>query len=384
LGSTAEERREYWDNLAAHGMRAYVQVGIALRARLKTDNQEDLNVLWQEGGEGGFGDYEKDDHFFGTWSTERRKQLFAVGIDQMFDSEGKLTPARTPPTQHRKGTIDYADETENQTTNGKFYTRSFPILEKVGSPGFYGDELHAIVNENVAATDINFNIRDYNAMGQGGGWLYLWPREEGKRPDEEAVRANLGKGFFTGEGLSTVLFPQQTTLKGTSAATADIEYEGEYQWATTFRACLEYQNATGNSKKTINRGRVRISDTGLSWIWPRSRATWIEMHNVDQGPPLLRNPDRLQGDEHPSDADPLLGGAGAGIRIHKGEWLDASEERLTDKLAFDTFVGHNNDHNNIVYAPAPIPIGNSFTDANDRLGGISISKDHVKIADRII
>ena len=144
------------------------------------------------------------------------------------------------------------------------------------------------------------------------------------------------------------------------------------------RAVLTYNNKSGNRG---SQGPYRISDTGLIWIWPRSKAAGVEMHEPEERVPDLTSD--IQGDPHSGTADPRMGTAGyGGIPTHKGEWLDAGNSNH-DRLAFDTFVGHNGDSNNIVYAPAPIPLGTGFTPDNPRMGGISISKDHVAINNEI-
>ncbi len=342
------ERRDFRD-LVLDRFAADVWVGMALRARLKADSLADLKKLWEDGGEGGFTGYETGDHFFGEWSQERRKQLFAIGIDNMFSAYGI-------PQQGRQYGTKKGREAAEQSAG--FFTRSFPITEMSSHPGHYGDEFyrhHGTFNN----TEINIKF----AGGSEAGWIWM-PDKRGRGIPSEEFAYNMARGFYTS---STNLFPTTITLVGTGN-TADIEFDVEYQWATTYRVRLLMSDIVSGGTAYC------ISDTGIIWVNPRNATTDI-IDDIDKG---LWGGGEDEKDKT-LDGSPQ-GGFGDDIEaaMKDGEWLTkdfntwpAPDIEAKDlKLYFDDLFSSGQTYpNSKLYADARPP----GEPVNPRLGGVSIS-----------
>jgi hypothetical protein len=352
------ERGEFRD-LVLDRFAADVWVGMALRARLKAkgDNDdaklENLKKLWEDGDEGGFTGYVTGDHFFGEWSPERRKQLFAIGIDNMRTVYGTTFNAKQRQGFHRRAA---------EQASG-FFTRSFPITELSSHPGHYGDEFyrhHGTFNN----TEINIKF----AGGSEAGWIWM-PDKRGRGIPSEEFAYNMARGFYTS---STNLFPTTITLVGTGT-TADIEFDVEYQWATTYRVRLLMSDIVSGGTAYC------ISDTGVIWVNPRNATTDI-IDDIDKG--LWVNT--------AAEKDKTLDGSpqgefGDGIEttMKDGEWLKKDVRTLMPdieakdlKLYFDDlFSSGQTPPNSKLYADAKSP----GEPVNPRLGGMSISSAGVSV-----
>ena len=381
VGGTKESHRasnDYWDLLTSHGLVATAQVGVAMRARLKargTDDAEklaNLQKLWTNGDEDGFGDYVKTDHFFGGWSTQRRAQLFAVGIDQMYTIHGESVPEVTNTGGITPGgQAGYSLLTAGQDSG--FHTRSFPILEKSKEhPGWYGDVVDLFKSGSVGGDNLHFNSPELMQHQRQNTWLHLWD-DEGFRATSDEFVVSLAKGFFEGDGSShSDLFPETLTLDGSTNVVFDVEY----QWITTYRAALTYTNTMGGEGQ---KGQFRISDTGLIYVWPSNNRTDLDMKlnlNKNDGLDLA---DGEQGKSNSFYGGHASQGPGVGIPIQRGSWLTEDHGIRSEKdMHFDDNQNESNKRS-IVYAPAPKPENESFDDENLRLGGISISEQGVRI-----
>ena len=324
-------------------------VGMALRARLKargSDNDEkiaNLRELWS-GSEGGFTDYETGDHFFGTWSKERRKQLFAIGIDNML-----YTANGDPVTSEEKA--DKFKQTDGQTSG--FFTRSFPVTEMPGLSGVYGDVFHRH-GSDFNNSDINYRFGDLKAESAGiiqHGWMWL-PDQKGFNVSTAEFEYLMGQGFYTVDRP----FAETLTLRH---ASNDLVFDIEYQWVITYRVRLLMDN---------NAGGVRpISDTGVIWVYPRTKHDHI-INDIEKDGALSKiNTKQLDGS--------LQGDEGTGIvtEMKDGFWLSHAEDSgyRNSKLYYnDLHDTGQNTVNSKLYAKAHSP---DIAVENPRLGGMSIS-----------
>ena len=323
-------------------------VGMALRARLKargstnTEKIANLRELWS-GNEGGFTDYVTGDHFFGTWSKERRRQMFAIGIDNMlYTAEGKkVTPEET---------ADKFKQTEGQTSG--FFTRSFPVTEMPGFSGVYGDVFHRHGGD-FNNSDINYRFGDLKAESAGiiqHGWVWL-PDQKGKDIPSSDFDYLMAKGFYTNERP----FAETLTLRH---ASNDLVFDIEYQWVITYRVRLKMDN---------NAGGVRpISDTGVIWVYPRDGNTDIIKDIEKDGRFSSINTKKLNGSPE--------GVLGSGIikAMEDNHWLSYAENNdyRELKLFYDDLHGTQSTPNSKLYAKAHSP---DIAVENPRLGGMSIS-----------
>ena len=354
-------RRDFRD-LVLDRFAADVWVGMALRARLKAKGSDDpadddyklknLKILWEDGGEGGFGNYETGDHFFGEWSQERRKHLFAIGVDNMFSAYG------IPTQGNWRRRHSYLREAIGQESG--FFTRSFPITEMSSHPGHYGDEFY---RHHGTFDNTEINIKFGSSRGDAG-WIWM-PDKRGRRIPSEEFAYNMARGFYTS---STNLFPTTLTLRHKSNSSLDIEFDVEYQWATTYRVRLLMSDIVSGGTAYC------ISDTGVIWVNPRNATTDI-IDDIDEG---------LFGSGAGEKDKPLDGRAQGGFgddieaTMKDGEWLtkdfntwpNPDIEAKDLKLYFDDLFSSGQPFpNSKLYADARPP----GEPVNPRLGGVSIS-----------
>ena len=233
----ALERAGQWDELLSD-LSIVSWVGMSLRARLKTDTVDKLNVLW-----GNLSDYVKTDHFFGGWSNTARQNLFAVGAE---------------PNFQRGSGISTGSDTYGQS--GPYYTKAFPITEIPGKPGVFGDIPYE-KNFFYGPEHIEFRKRD----GAGEDWLVMsdsnrWgliTSNSGSVGDDDS-RFWLAKGFF-GATLYDDPCPDTLTLTHTGGGD-NIQYDVEYQMRLALRVRMEHKHGD-------------LLDTGLMYIHPRSSTT---------------------------------------------------------------------------------------------------------------
>ena len=351
-------------------MKGEYWVGLVLRARLKARGSDDdaklanLKKLWEDGGEAGFTTYENNKHFFGGWSTERRNQMFAVGIDNFYTPGGFPVGVRA-----QRGVSAYLgasqeekkSETEGQSSG--FYTRSFPITELSANPGHYGDEFYRVHGE-FETSDIQYKVRAYYQRGKDPhGWLWLADRPPIKA---DQFRYNLALGFYTPLLAGATPLPETLTLTHISNTPADdVVFDIEYQWVTTFRVRVEVRHST------IQKW-LPVSDTGVVWVYARDDSS----HIID------RISDTSEPPQNPLNAGPA-GTLGSDIEtaMKDGYWIKGDD--LDTHLHFDALHGHVDmgvteklkQEISKLYADAKNP----DIDENPRLGGMSISKDGVYV-----
>ena len=336
-------------------------VGMALRARLKARGSDDsadddyklknLRKLWS-GDEGGFTDYETGDHFFGHWSADRRKQMFAIGIDNLlYKADGDPVPNWEPGSRF--------GETNGQASG--FFTRSFPVTELPEYAGVYGDEFHRH-HGTFDNSHINYRFGDSKAESSGivqYGWMWL-PDQKGFDIPSTEFNYLMAKGFYT----ASRPFAESITLRHNEQSSNDIVFDVEYQWVITYRVRLLMDNNAGGTRP--------ISDTGIIWVYPRTLTTDIIKDIANEGPnagfvlsPINHKQlgGSLQGDE----------GTGIVTAMEDGFWLSHAEDNdyRNLKLFYDDLNNSEQAHTNSkVYAKALSP---DIAVENPRIGGMSIS-----------
>ena len=369
-GPDAKKNRDQNWSLLRDRLSGDYWVGFVLRARLRARGSDDdaklanLKKLWEDGGEAGFTTYENNKHFFGGWSTERRNQMFAVGIDNFYTPGGFPVGVRA-----QRGVSAYLgasqeekkSETEGQSSG--FYTRSFPITELSANPGHYGDEFYRVHGE-FETSDIQYKVRAYYQRGKDPhGWLWLADRPPIKA---DQFRYNLARGFYTPLLAGATPLPETLTLTHTSNTPADdVVFDIEYQWVTTFRVRVEVRHST------IQKW-LPVSDTGVVWVYARDDSS----HIID------RISDTSEPPQNPLNAGPA-GTLGSDIEtaMKDGYWIKGDD--LDTHLHFDALHGHVDmgvteklkQEISKLYADAKNP----DIDENPRLGGMSISKDGVYV-----
>lgn len=351
-----DEAMEYFNSMKDR-LSVNVDVGVALRARLKATTKESLYELWMDGDENGFSTYHKgaqdyvdgewedssvyDHHFFDRWSKEQRRNLFAVGIDTYNNTASSSV---TRQGQLLKQTVTQASG---------FYTRSFPILELDDHPGYYGDHFY-IDSTQYGPADINIRI----GGNADEGWLWLGDKS-GTRISSDQWQLSLARGFY--DPTTNIGFPSQLTLVNAATNNVDHTYDILYQPVLTVRVRLLMTDP--DSKKTQ---RVPISDTGVMWVYPRDEETGT-INDVDGEGVTdvgVHNRIDLQGSPQGDEGDDITSA------MKDREWItDVDKE-----LYYDGLYGSNQPHPNMKrYGWYSL---DDFSDAS--LGGMMISSANIR------
>ncbi len=354
------EAKEYFNSIKDR-LSVTVDVGVALRARLKATSQASLNQLWMDGDENGFSTYHKgaqnytsgeweestipDRHFFDRWSREKRRDLFAIGIDT-YVNKGSSNEGRTGQLLK-----------ETTTQSDGYYTRSFPILEMDDHPGYYGDHFY-LDRQNYGPSDINIEVGN-NAEE---GWIWLADKNGYSIPSDK-WQLSVARGFYNSDNTG---FPNQLTLVNASTDNEDHTYDILYQQILTMRVRLMMTDPDSNRAQNFV-----ISDTGVMWVYPRDEDTGI-VNDVDgegwsdrgvHGHLDLQG--GMQGVPGP-DIDQVM---------ENYEWVTDLDGTAVDKeLYYDGLYGSGQEHQNMKkYGWYSLE---DFSDAS--LGGMMISSVDIK------
>ncbi|MAE50002.1 hypothetical protein CMI48_04220, partial [Candidatus Pacearchaeota archaeon] len=273
---------DYISNLSAE-----THMGLSIRARLRATSKPLLERL-VGGGEGGMTDpnnnpYVSSSAFFVSWSAERRKELFAIGLENSRVTGGER---------------DTLWQQFAATSPANLYTRSFPIIQLPG-PGEqrYGDfvDMYSFVYNDLRVTNDN--------------WIYC-ADYEGNKWQEADTAYTLASGFYIGDDP----FPETLTIAA-SVGNGHVDYPVEYQMRLLFRTFLRYREPTNDQSYTV-------SDTG-----------WLAIHPRDENTQLMKEGDNFI---VANNRDTALNGDLAGVNVGTG--LDSAYPWLTDldtNLHFD-------------------------------------------------
>lgn len=223
-----------------------IELGLSLRARLKTTDQAAFDLLLG-------GNLTNTDVFFGGWSPEARSQLFAAGVDPH------------PSDVDRSGR-DRADDTLTQS--GTLYTKSFPIMELDDLDDdlySYGDYLYTdlkiFTDSDLVLDEVDTHPTAMSSRTQQAqpDVLRVQDRVEwGKADGDTTMDFWLAKGFYDSSTYAACP-PNISLTDGTNSYT----YAVQYQLLLSIRLRLNHTGSTGGE----------LMDTGMVVVHPKDFIT---------------------------------------------------------------------------------------------------------------